>query len=92
MKNMECGLDMRKINDNQLDFDRIKHLLNPEELRDVVVTIIGLGSGGSPLCRHLVMNGVRNLILFDFDVYEAVNLVKSPGKREDITGVKADRA
>ena len=53
----------------ELDFDRIAYLLNPDVLWDKVVTIVGLGSGGAPVCDHLSMNGVRRWNLYDPDVF-----------------------
>jgi molybdopterin/thiamine biosynthesis adenylyltransferase len=75
---------------NTLDFDRISYLLNPEEFADLKVVIIGLGSGGAPVCDHLVMNGIRNLDLYDPDYLDAVNLVKHPRMRRDLGRPKVD--
>lgn len=68
----------------QLDFERIKYLLNPEQFIGTRVTIVGLGSGGAPVCDHLVMNGVPALELYDPDVLDPINLVKHPRMRKDI--------
>ena len=54
--------------DSSLDFNRIEYLLNPERFRDVRITIVGLGSGGAPVCDHLTMNGIGNWELYDPDV------------------------
>ena len=75
---------------HQLDFDRINHLLNPDFLADKRVTVVGLGSGGAPVCDHLAMNGVRQWSLFDPDVLEPVNLVKHPRQRQDLGRPKVD--
>lgn len=73
-----------------LDFSRTEYLLNPSEFKDVRVTIVGLGSGGAPLCDHLVMNGIRNLDLYDPDIFDAVNLVKHPRMRCDLGRPKVE--
>ncbi len=71
-------------NSKPLDFDRIKYLLNPYQFADIQVTIVGLGSGGAPVCDHLTMNGVRRWHLYDPDTLEAVNLVKHPRRRSEL--------
>ena len=67
----------------KLDFDRIEYLINPAELSDTLVTVVGLGSGGAPACDHLTMNGVRQWHLYDPDTLDEVNLVKHPRCRTD---------
>jgi len=67
-----------------LDFDRIEYLLNPEQLADIKITIVGLGSGGAPVCDHLTMNGIRKWDLYDPDTLDGVNLVKHPRLRSEI--------
>lgn len=74
----------------ELDYDRIQYLLNPEQFSDTKVTIIGLGSGGAPVCDHLVMNGIRNWDLYDMDTLDGVNLVKHPRLRKDIGRPKVE--
>ena len=71
-----------------LNFDRVKHLLSPENLADKTVLQIGLGSGGAPVNDHLTMNGVRQWILFDPDTYDDLNLVKHPRHRAEIGKAK----
>jgi len=73
-----------------LDFTRIQYLLNPCELENVLITVVGLGSGGAPVCDHLAMNGVRNWHLYDPDVLEDVNLVKHPRMRSDLGRPKVE--
>lgn len=75
---------------HELDFRRIKYLLNPDSLKDKLVTIVGLGSGGAPVCDHLVMNGVRRWKLYDPDILDAVNLVKHPRMRKDLNRAKVE--
>ena len=78
------------VDSHGLDFSRIEHLLNPDALSDVHVTIVGLGSGGAPACDHLCMAGVRRWALFDRDDLEPVNLVKHPRMRRDIGRPKVE--
>ena len=73
-----------------LDFDRITYLLNPEQFADKRITIVGLGSGGTPVCDHLVMNGIRIWELYDPDSLETENLVKHPRMRKDLGRLKVD--
>lgn len=78
------------INANALDFDRIEYLLNPEQLKDIRITIVGLGSGGTPVCDHLTMNGIRNWDLYDPDLLSGENLVKHPRMRKDLNRPKVE--
>ncbi len=71
-------------NHESLDFNRINYLLNPAQFKKIKITVVGLGSGGAPVCDHLTMNGFRNWDLYDPDCLEAINLVKHPGMRKDI--------
>lgn len=73
-----------------LRFDRIQHLLSPDELHDKLVVQVGVGSGGAPVNEHLTMNGVRRWTLFDPDVYDEVNLVKHPHERSAIGQLKVE--
>ncbi len=73
-----------------LDYDRISYLLNPEQFKDIKITVIGLGSGGAPAVDHLTMNGFRNWDLYDHDILEPVNLVKHPRMRKDLGRLKVD--
>lgn len=73
-----------------LDFNRIAHLISPDDLRDKTVVQVGVGSGGAPVNEHLTMNGVRRWVLFDPDQYEGVNLVKHPRLRADIGRPKVE--
>jgi molybdopterin/thiamine biosynthesis adenylyltransferase len=73
-----------------LRFDRIEHLLSPEDLRDKRVVQVGVGSGGAVVNDHLTMNGVRRWMLFDPDRYEDVNLVKHPRLRADLGELKVE--
>ncbi|GII88926.1 hypothetical protein Ssi03_69160 [Sphaerisporangium siamense] len=65
-----------------LDTARIDHLLDGFDVRDVEITLVGLGSGGASLLLPLVMSGIRRWHLYDPDVLEPVNLVKHPATRE----------
>ena len=73
-----CGLGSDRGIKAVLRFDRIEHLLSPEDLRTKCVVQVGLGSGGAPVNDHLTMNGVRRWVLFDPDRYDEINLVKHP--------------
>ncbi|HBK99096.1 MAG TPA: hypothetical protein DD001_18120 [Microcoleaceae bacterium UBA10368] len=73
-----------------LEFDRISYLLNPEIFSDKRITVVGLGSGGTPACDHLVMNGIRIWELYDPDTLEPENLVKHPRMRKDLGRLKVD--
>jgi molybdopterin/thiamine biosynthesis adenylyltransferase len=75
---------------NSLDFNRIEYLLNPEQFKDIQLTIVGLGSGGTPVCDHLTMNGIRKWDLYDFDVLGEENLVKHPRMRRDLNRPKVE--
>jgi molybdopterin/thiamine biosynthesis adenylyltransferase len=84
------GANSLKSENESLDFDRIKYLLNPEEFANIRVTVVGLGSGGAPVCDHLTMNGIRLWELYDPDVLDAVNLIKHPRLRGDLGRPKVD--
>lgn len=73
-----------------LDFNRIQYLLNPKELENIRVTVVGLGSGGAPVCDHLTMNGIRLWDLYDPDTFDPVNLVKHPRLRKELGKYKVD--
>jgi molybdopterin/thiamine biosynthesis adenylyltransferase len=73
-----------------LEFDRISYLLNPEIFSDKRITVVGLGSGGTPACDHLVMNGIRIWELYDPDTLASENLVKHPRMRKDLGRLKVD--
>jgi len=73
-----------------LDFTRTEYLLNPKQFENVRVTIVGLGSGGAPVCDHLTMNGIRRWDLYDPDRLESVNLVKHPRLRRDVGREKVE--
>lgn len=73
-----------------LRFDRIQHLLTPEELHNKLILQIGVGSGGAATNDHLTMNGARRWVLFDPDSYDDVNLVKHPRNRAQLGNLKVD--
>ncbi len=73
-----------------LRFDRIQHLISPDELHDKLIVQVGLGSGGAPTNDHLTMNGVRRWMLFDPDTYDDVNLVKHPRQRVELGTLKVE--
>lgn len=73
-----------------LRFDRIQHLISPEDLHDSLVVQVGVGSGGAPANEHLTMNGIRRWVLFDPDSYDEINLVKHPRQRSEIGKLKVE--
>jgi len=73
-----------------LDFGRIEHLISPEALRNRLITQIGVGSGGAPVCDHLTMNGVMRWVLYDPDRLGPENLVKHPHPRSRLGDLKVD--
>lgn len=75
---------------DSLDFDRIEYLLPSEQISRARVTIVGLGSGGTPVCDHLVMNGICKWDLYDPDTLEPENLVKHPRMRKDLGRLKVE--
>ena len=79
-----------KSTNGKLDFERTKYLLNPDEFAKTRITVVGLGSGGAPVCDHLTMSGIHNWDLYDPDVLEAVNLVKHPRMRRDLGRPKVE--
>ena len=76
--------------EHMLRFDRIEHLLSPEDLREKRVVQVGVGSGGAPVNEHLTMNGARRWVLFDPERYDDVNLVKHPRQRADLDEFKVE--
>lgn len=84
------GQDWDKGTRPMLRFDRIQHLICPDELRDKLVVQVGVGSGGAPVNDHLTMNGVRRWALFDPDSYDEINLVKHPRKRAQLGQLKVN--
>src|SRR5258708_34444853 len=84
------GPDLDSRTNHMLLFDRIEHLLSPEDLRDKRVVQVGVGSGGAAVNEHLTMNGVRRWVLFDPDRYEDVNLDKHPRLPADLGELKVE--
>jgi len=73
-----------------LNFERIGYLLSPDQLKNVQVTIVGLGSGGAPVCDHLTMNGICSWDLYDPDILNDENLIKHPRSRKDLGRLKVE--
>ncbi|MHA1401350.1 MAG: ThiF family adenylyltransferase [Candidatus Heimdallarchaeaceae archaeon] len=73
-----------------MDYSRIAHIFDPDVFKDKKILIVGMGSVGYPIAQHLVMSGIRKLILFDPDTYDLPNLVKHPGWRKNIGEYKVD--
>jgi molybdopterin/thiamine biosynthesis adenylyltransferase len=49
-----------------------------DRISSAVVTVVGLGAGGSNAVQTLALSGVGELRLIDFDVVEPSNLARSP--------------
>jgi molybdopterin/thiamine biosynthesis adenylyltransferase len=77
---------------NQLSSNRINHLISLEALKGTRVLVIGLGSVGFPTMQNLTMCGVSDWVLVDRDTLDLDNLVKHPGKREEIGKPKTEIA
>lgn len=61
------------------------------KIQDSVVMVIGLGAVGTWVAHNMVMSGVKNLILVDFDKVEISNLHRQMGFFEnDINQLKID--
>jgi molybdopterin/thiamine biosynthesis adenylyltransferase len=73
-----------------LDTQRINHLISPDDVADLKVVVVGLGSGGAACLQPLAMSGIRRWSLFDPDTLDPVNLVKHPATREWIGRPKFD--
>jgi molybdopterin/thiamine biosynthesis adenylyltransferase len=55
--------------------ERVKKFFGDINLKNVVVTIIGLGGGGE-IILHLLRSGIQKFNLIDFDTLETGNLVR----------------
>ena len=70
---------------------RTKGIIDISVLQDMIITIIGLGSGGSKVAEMLVRSGIVNLILIDHDIVETSNICRSDYSCFDI-GLKKTEA
>ncbi|MBI9093125.1 MAG: ThiF family adenylyltransferase [Desulfobacterium sp.] len=73
------------------DFNkRNKGLVDESVLQKVVVTIIGLGSGGSSIVLDLIRCGVTHLTLIEFDTVSLSNLCRSVYTLADVGRKKTE--
>ena len=66
-----------------MQYQRVRRIINIDELKKKTVTIVGLGSLGSFMALLLAKNGV-NLNLIDFDRVSIENLSSQIYSRKDI--------
>jgi molybdopterin/thiamine biosynthesis adenylyltransferase len=74
-------------------WDRVEQLLGTDNLKMLGtkrVGIVGLGSGGGFVAQSLAMSGVRQFVLIDHDVLEAVNVVRHVADSRDVGRNKAE--
>lgn len=69
---------------------RNKGIIDGSVLQERVVTIIGLGSGGSAIALDLARCGVTKMILIDFDEVSLSNLCRSVYDLHDVGKNKTD--
>lgn len=73
------------------DFNkRNKGLVDESVLQKIVVTIIGLGSGGSSIALDLIRCGVTHLTLIEFDTVSLSNLCRSVYTLADVGRKKTE--
>ncbi len=84
----------KKIDDGEavMDFSRTEGLLAASALREEVVLIVGLGSGGSVVAVYLARTGIGKAILVDNETLERVNLVRHIGGQNQLGMPKVDIA
>jgi len=71
-------------------FSRIKEIFDTEVLKEKLVSIIGLGTGGSLAAVELTKCGVRRFYLADFDRLEIHNIVRHACGMRDIGKYKTE--
>ena len=69
-----------------------KHMdyFNPDNLKDSMVHIVGLGAIGSNLAMQLVRMGIRNFVLYDFDEVAEHNIPNQQYNQEDLGRTKLE--
>jgi len=77
-------------NENLNLFTRLDNLFNISLLKDSKVLIIGCGSGGGNVALQLVMSGIINFTLIDFDILEIENVIRHVCGRRFVGMKKTD--
>jgi len=73
------------------DFNNRNHgIIDESVLQEKTVTVVGLGSGGSPIVLDLIRCGVTNLNLIEFDRVSISNLCRSVYALPDIGKKKTE--
>ncbi len=70
-------------------FERQRDLVPRDKLKDLTVTIIGVGAIGRQVALQLAAIGVRHLQLVDFDTVEATNVTTQGYYQQDLGQHKA---
>jgi sulfur carrier protein ThiS adenylyltransferase len=71
-------------------FERQRELVPHEKLKDLTVTIIGIGAIGRQVAIQLASLGVRQIQLLDHDLVEARNITTQAYLRDDLGRLKVD--
>jgi hypothetical protein len=71
-------------------FKRQSAYINPQELRETTVTIIGVGNVGSYVADIAMKAGIANFNLCDFDRIEVHNLPNQRYNQKDVGRLKTD--
>ena len=89
---VQCSkeVDIQVINYTTQLNERNHGIIDQSCLQEMSVTIIGLGSGGSPIALDLIRCGVTSLNLIDFDTVSISNLCRSPYDLFDIGRKKTE--
>jgi len=71
-------------------FERQRDLVPHEKLKDLTITVIGIGAIGRQVAIQLASLGARQLQLIDFDTVEPTNLTTQGYFHEDLGRLKVD--
>jgi len=73
-------------------FQRTNAIFNKlvKKIRDQKVLIMGLGTIGSFIILELVKSGIKNFILYDFEIFQHINICRHIGDIKDIGKYKVD--
>jgi len=69
---------------------RQKDIFNPDELKELEVSIVGVGAIGRQVALQLASIGVGNIHIIDFDTVEVVNLAPQCFFEKDLGLLKVD--